>query len=80
MAMPKLPANPWCALHANVGVMHATMAIFNAWCDRVPMLILGATGPMDAAKRRPWIDWLHTAQDQAALIRPFINGMTSQRL
>lgn len=60
------------ALHANVGVMHATMAIFNAWCDRVPMLLLGATGPMDAAKRRPWIDWLHTAQDQAALIRPFI--------
>ena len=33
------------ALHANVGLMHATMAIFNAWCDRVPMLILGATGP-----------------------------------
>ena len=29
------------------------MAIFNAWCDRVPMLILGATGPWDAAKRRP---------------------------
>ena len=36
------------------------------------MLIIGATGPLDAAKRRPWIDWLHTATDQAALIRPFI--------
>lgn len=36
------------------------------------MLILGATGPLDAAKRRPWIDWLHTATDQAALIRQFI--------
>ena len=36
------------------------------------MLILGATGPLDATKRRPWIDWLHTATDQAALIRPFI--------
>ena len=59
-------------LHANVGLMHATMAIYNAFCDRVPMLILGATGPLDASKRRPWIDWLHTATDQAALIRPFI--------
>lgn len=59
-------------LHANVGLMHATMAIFNTWCDRVPMLMIGATGPMDAAKRRPWIDWIHTAQDQAALVRPFI--------
>ena len=35
------------------------------------MLIMGATGPLDAEKRRPWIDWLHTATDQAALIRPF---------
>ena len=59
------------ALHSNVGLMHATMAIFNAWCDRVPMLILGATGPWDAAKRRPWIDWLHTASDQGALIRDY---------
>lgn len=60
------------AVHANVGLMHATMAIYNAFCDRVPILILGATGPLDAAKRRPWIDWIHTAGDQAALIRPFI--------
>jgi thiamine pyrophosphate-dependent acetolactate synthase large subunit-like protein len=37
------------ALHANVGLLHATMAIFNAWCDRMPMLVLGATGPVDAA-------------------------------
>lgn len=59
-------------LHANVGLMHATMSIYNAFCDRVPMLILGATGPLDATKRRPWIDWLHTATDQAALIRQFI--------
>src|SRR5215468_4572441 len=42
------------ALHSNVGLMHATMAIFNAWCDRVPMLIIGAQGPLDAMKRRPW--------------------------
>ena len=58
-------------LHSNVGLMHATMAIFNAWCNRVPMLLLGATGPVDAAKRRPWIDWIHTAADQGALIRDY---------
>ena len=59
------------AVHSNVGLMHATMAIFNAWCDRMPMLILGATGPVDAMKRRPWIDWIHTAADQGALIRNY---------
>ena len=58
-------------VHSNVGLMHATMAIFNAWCDRMPMLILGATGPWDAAKRRPWIDWIHTVSDQGALIRDY---------
>jgi len=59
------------ALHSNVGLMHGAMAIFNAWCDRVPMLILGATGPWDAARRRPWIDWIHTASDQGALVRDY---------
>jgi thiamine pyrophosphate-dependent acetolactate synthase large subunit-like protein len=58
-------------LHSNVGLMHGTMAIFNLWCDRVPALILGATGPVDAARRRPWIDWIHTAQDQGALVRHY---------
>jgi len=57
--------------HANVGLMHATMAIFNAWCDRVPMIVLGATGAVDAVRRRPWIEWIHTARDQGALIRNY---------
>ena len=59
------------AVHSNVGLMHATMAIFNAWCDRMPVIVLGATGPVDAAKRRPWIDWIHTSRDQGALIREY---------
>jgi thiamine pyrophosphate-dependent acetolactate synthase large subunit-like protein len=59
------------AVHANVGLMHATMAIFNAWCDRIPIIVLGATGPVDAPKRRPWIDWIHTARDQGALVRSY---------
>src|SRR3984885_6439206 len=59
------------AVHSNVGLMHASMAIYNAYCDRVPMLIIGATGPVDAAQRRPWIDWIHTSADQGALIRQY---------
>ena len=60
------------ALHSNVGLMHATMPIFNAWCDRTPMIIFGATGPVDAHRRRPWIDWIHTSKDQASMIRNYI--------
>ena len=59
------------ALHANVGLMHATMAIFNAWCDRIPILLLGAVGPIDAVKRRPWVDWIHTSRDLGALVRGY---------
>ena len=59
-------------LHSNVGLMHGSMGIFDAWTDRMPVIVFGATGPVDAAKRRPWIDWIHTAQDQAALVRHFI--------
>jgi thiamine pyrophosphate-dependent acetolactate synthase large subunit-like protein len=60
------------AVHSNVGLFHATMAIFNAWCDRAPLLVIGATGPVDAARRRPWIDWIHTAQDQGAIVRHYV--------
>ncbi|MCZ6609902.1 MAG: thiamine pyrophosphate-binding protein [Alphaproteobacteria bacterium] len=60
------------ALHTNVGLMHATMAIFNAWCDRKPMIIIGANGPLDAEARRPWIEWIHSSADQAHIIRDYI--------
>jgi thiamine pyrophosphate-dependent acetolactate synthase large subunit-like protein len=59
------------AVHSNVGLFHATMAMFNAWCDRMPVLVIGATGPVDATKRRPWIDWIHTARDQGAIVRGY---------
>jgi benzoylformate decarboxylase len=59
------------ALHSNVGLMHGTMAIFNAWCSRTPVLVLGATGPGDADERRPWIDWIHTSKDQASMVRDY---------
>jgi thiamine pyrophosphate-dependent acetolactate synthase large subunit-like protein len=61
-----------CVLHSNVGLLHGMMGLFNAWCDRVPMIVLGATGPVAAEKRRPWIDWIHTSRDQGAYIRSII--------
>jgi thiamine pyrophosphate-dependent acetolactate synthase large subunit-like protein len=68
----KVTGKPMGAIvHSNVGLMHATMAVFNAWCDRTPVVLLGATGPVAADKRRPWIDWIHTAADQGALIRNY---------
>ena len=60
------------AVHSNVGLMHATMAIYNAWCDRAPVIVMGATGPVDSMLRRPWIEWLHTSKDQGALVRPYV--------
>jgi thiamine pyrophosphate-dependent acetolactate synthase large subunit-like protein len=49
------------ALHDLVGLMHGSMAIYNAWADRVPVILLGGTGPVDASLRRPGNDWVHTA-------------------
>ncbi len=68
----KVTGEPMLAIvHSNVGLMHASMAIFDAFCDRCPVVVLGANGPVDAMKRRPWIDWIHTSQDMGALVRPY---------
>ena len=56
------------AAHATVGLQHAVMAVYDAWCDRVPIyLVLGNTN--DAAQRNGDVYWVHSAQDPAALIR-----------
>src|SRR5579884_1416744 len=57
--------------HSTVGLQHAAMAIYNAWCDRVPIMLM-AGNLVDAAKRRPGVEWYHSAQDPAALVRDFI--------
>ncbi|MDI9897375.1 thiamine pyrophosphate-binding protein [Rhodococcus sp. IEGM 1381] len=59
-------------LHNVVGLQNASMAIYNAWCDRAPMLLIGGTGPKSKARRRPWIDWIHTASVQANIVRDFL--------
>ncbi len=60
-----------CILHDLVGLLHGQMAIYYAFTDRAPILILGATGPMDESKRRPRSDWHHTAQSQGDAVRNF---------
>src|SRR6202171_6014513 len=69
----KVEGKPLAVLaHGTVGVQHAAMAIYNAYCDRVPVyLILGNI--VDAAKRVPGVEWAHTVQDAAAMIRDFTN-------
>ena len=69
----KATGKPMAALiHNIVGFQHASMAIFNALCDRAPVLTLGATGTMDSTQRRPWIDWIHTALVQGNLVRDYV--------
>lgn len=65
--------NPLVTLaHNIVGLQHASKAIYEAWLRNTPMLVLGGTGPLDASHRRPWIDWIHTAQVQGQIVRDYV--------
>ncbi len=58
-------------LHNLVGLLHANLAVYYAYIDRAPIFLIGATGPMDESKRRPRIDWTHTAQVQGQAVRDY---------
>jgi thiamine pyrophosphate-dependent acetolactate synthase large subunit-like protein len=58
-------------LHNVVGLQHASMAIFNAWCDRTPILNLGGGGPQNTINRRS-TDWVHTALVQGLAVREHV--------
>src|SRR5687767_9265316 len=58
-------------LHNLVGLLHANMAVYYAYADRAPVFIIGATGPMDETKRRPRIDWIHSALVQGEAVRAY---------
>ena len=69
----KAKGRPMIAIvHNMVGLQHASMAIFNAYIDRVPMIVLGGTGPMNTKRRRPRIDWIHTALVQGNQVRDYV--------
>lgn len=68
----KIEGKPACVFaHGTVGLQHAAMALYNAYCDRAPVyMIIGNS--VDAASRRPGVEWEHSVQDAAAMVRDFV--------
>ena len=68
----KVAGKPMLVLcHGTVGLQHASMAVYNAWCDQVPIVIIGGND-LDASKRPPFVPTYHSAQDIGALLRDFV--------
>jgi len=57
--------------HGTVGIQHAAMAIYNAYCDRVPVYLI-AGNILDATKRINAAEWVHSVQDAAAMVRDYL--------
>jgi acetolactate synthase-1/2/3 large subunit len=69
----KATGKPMVAIvHDVVGLLHATMGIYYAYVDRAPIFVIGATGPIDESRRRPFIDWIHTANVQGEQVRHYV--------
>ena len=60
----------WYAPTARSALQHAAMAIYNAYCDQVPVFMVPATS-LDATERRGRVEWLHSVQDVAATVRDY---------
>jgi len=58
-------------VHATVGLQHASMAVYNAYCDRVPICMVTAN-IADATMRRPGVETDHTVQDGPVIVRDYI--------
>ncbi|HYR91109.1 MAG TPA: thiamine pyrophosphate-binding protein [Terriglobia bacterium] len=57
--------------HGTVGLQHASMAVYNSFCGRIPVyIILGNS--LDATTRRPGVEWKHSVQDAAAMVRDYV--------
>src|SRR3984893_5036308 len=68
----KIEGKPLAILaHGTVGLQHASMAIYNAWCDRVPIYII-VGNIVDATKRLGAVEWAHSVQDAAAMVRDYV--------
>ena len=55
-------------LHSDVGLQHGSMAIYNAFCDRVPVYLI-AGNALEIGSRRPGVEWDHSVQDAGAIVR-----------
>jgi len=68
----KIEGKPMAVMtHGTVGLQHAAMALYNSFCDRVPIYLM-VGNIIDANKRAPGGDWVHSAQDPASLVRDFV--------
>jgi acetolactate synthase-1/2/3 large subunit len=68
----KVEGKPLAVLaHGTVGLQHATMALYNAWCDRVPVYVV-VGNIRDVQMRRPGVEWNHTAQDVGVIVRDYV--------
>ena len=67
-------------LHDLVGLLHGTMGVYYAYIDRVPVLVLGGSGPADHSRRRPNIDWIHSANVQGEAVRAYTKWDHEPRL
>jgi acetolactate synthase I/II/III large subunit len=56
--------------HSTVGLQHASMGVYNAWAGRAPVIIM-VGNTLDATQRRPGVEWYHSAQDAAAMVRDY---------
>src|SRR3972149_12142829 len=59
-------------VHNILGLLNSTLAVYLDWIDQTPALVLGGTGPVAVEKRRPWIDWIHTALVQGNVVRDYV--------
>ena len=57
-------------VHSTVGLQHASMGIYNAYAGRNPVYIISGN-TIDATMRRPGIEWYHSAQDVATIVRDY---------
>jgi acetolactate synthase I/II/III large subunit len=57
--------------HGTVGLQHAAMALYNSYCDRVPIYVM-IGNIINADKRAPGVEWVHSAQDPASIVRDFV--------
>lgn len=68
----KIAGKPMAALvHSTVGLQHAAMAVYNAWCDRIPVVLFGGNY-RNFDDRKPLVSWAHSAQDPVKIVRDFV--------
>ncbi len=68
----KIEGKPMAAMmHDTVGLQHASMAIYNAYADRVPIFLITPSAP-DLRTRKTMVQFVHSVQDGAAIVRDFV--------